>query len=129
MLDPAGPDEKICWSENLLSSDVQCEDLEDPDGHYKVLGCSKTSGDEAIAAAFKYHMKLYQQLARMHHPDKAPGDTKKHEIFAKAKDCYEAQKAVIEVLGRKTERCTSYPKRVEYDERGEYLCMQFNENL
>ena len=30
--------EKLCWGENLLGDDVECEDLEDPYGYYKDIG-------------------------------------------------------------------------------------------
>ena len=30
---PADDSEKVCWGENLIGADVECEDLEDPDGY------------------------------------------------------------------------------------------------
>ena len=36
---PANDPEKVCWGENILGADVECEDLENPDGYYTALGC------------------------------------------------------------------------------------------
>ena len=53
LISPAKYSEKVCWGENLLGDDVECEDLEDPDGHYKAIGCKKISSDEDIGVALK----------------------------------------------------------------------------
>ena len=56
--------EKVCWGENLLGADVQCEDLEDPYGYYKALGCNKMSSDEDIGVALKKAKKGFFGLGR-----------------------------------------------------------------
>ena len=66
---PADDSEKVCWGENLLGADVECEDLEDPDGYYKALGCKKISSDEYIELALKKAKKGFFGLVRTHHPE------------------------------------------------------------
>ena len=43
---PVDDSEKVCWGENLIGADVECEDLKDPYGYYKALGCKKISSDD-----------------------------------------------------------------------------------
>ena len=50
---PADDSEKVCWGENLLRDYVEFEDLKDPYGYYKALGCKKISSDEDIGVALK----------------------------------------------------------------------------
>ena len=63
---PANDSEKVCWGKNLLGADVECEDLEDPDGYYKALGCKKISSDEDIGVALKKAKKGLSGLGRTH---------------------------------------------------------------
>ena len=50
---PADDSEKVFWGENLLGAGVECEELEEPYGYYKDLGCNKMSSDEDIGLALK----------------------------------------------------------------------------
>ena len=67
---PADNSETVFWGENLLGSDVEYEDLEDPYGYYKALGCKKISSDEDIWVALRKAKKSFFGLGRTHHPDK-----------------------------------------------------------
>ena len=84
---PANGLEKVFWGENLLGADVQCEDLEDPNGYYKALGCKKISSDEDIWVALKKAKKGLSGLGRTHHSDKTK-EKDKIELFKKAKEQY-----------------------------------------
>ena len=61
---PADDSENLCWGENLIGADVECEDLEDPYGYYKALGCKKISSDEDIGVALKKAKKGFFGLGR-----------------------------------------------------------------
>ena len=61
---PVDDSEKVCWGENLLGADVECEDLEDPYGYYMALGCKKLSSDEDIGVALKKAKKGFFGLGR-----------------------------------------------------------------
>ena len=67
---PADYSENVCWRENLLGADVECEDLEDPNGYYKALGCKKMSSDEDIGVALKKAKKGFFGIGITHQPDK-----------------------------------------------------------
>ena len=56
--------EKLCWGENLIGADVECEDLKDPYGYYNALGCKKMSSDEDIGVALKKAKKGFFGLGR-----------------------------------------------------------------
>ena len=45
-------------------ADVECEDLKDPYGYYKSLGCNKISSDEDIGVALKKAKKGFFGLGR-----------------------------------------------------------------
>ena len=77
--------EKVCWGENLLGDDVDCEYIEDPDGYYKALGCKKIYMDEDIGLALKKAKRGFFGLGRTHHPDKTE-DKDKIELFKKSKE-------------------------------------------
>ena len=81
---PAKYSENLCWGDNLLGADVECEDLEYPYGYYKDLGCNKMSSYEDIGVALKKAKKGFFGLGRTHHPDKTE-DKEKIELFKKAK--------------------------------------------
>ena len=61
---PADDSEKVCWGENLIGADVECEDLKDPYGYYKALGCKKILSDEDIGVALKKAKKSFFGLGR-----------------------------------------------------------------
>ena len=61
---PADDSEKVCWGENLIGADVECENLKDPYGYYKALGCKKISSVEDIGVALKKAKKGFFGLGR-----------------------------------------------------------------
>ena len=61
---PADDSEKVCWGENLIGADVECEDLKYPYGYYKALGCKKISSDDDIGVALKKAKKGLFGLGR-----------------------------------------------------------------
>ena len=61
---PADDSEKVCWGENLIGDDVECEYLKDPNGYYKALGWKKMSSDEDIGVALKKAKKGFFGLGR-----------------------------------------------------------------
>ena len=124
LLDKAEDAEKICWSDNLIPTDSQYKDLEDPKGYYKVLGCSKTTSSKGIATAFQTMKIKYTYCARSHHPDKT-SDKEKIARFHRSKDTYELQKAALQVLGTMKSVGNAYPDRVNYDREGEGLREKF----
>ena len=48
----------------LIGDGVECEDLKDPYGYYKALGCKKMSSDEDIGVALKNSKKGFFVLGR-----------------------------------------------------------------
>ena len=62
---PADDSEKVCWGENLIGADVECEDLKEPYGYYTALVCKKISSDEDIGVALKKAKKGFFGLGRM----------------------------------------------------------------
>ena len=121
---PADDLEKVCWGENLLGADVDCEDLEDPDGYYKALGCKKISSDEDIGVALKKAKKGFFGLGRTCHPEKTE-DKEKIELFKKAKEQYELQNTAFETLSTLNIMGNAYANRVIYDRKGEELRSKF----
>ena len=67
---PADDSEKVCWGENLLGADFECEDLEYPYGYYKAIVCNKIYSDEDIGVALKKAKKGFFGLGRTHQPEK-----------------------------------------------------------
>ena len=114
---PADDLEKVCWGENLLGADVECEDHEDPDGYYKALGWKNISSDEDIGVALKKVKKGLFGLGRTHHPEKTE-DKEKIELFKKSKVQYELQKTVFETPGTLNLMGNAYADRVIYDRKG-----------
>ena len=121
---PANDSEKVCWGENLIGDDVEREDLEDPDGYYKALGCRKMSSDEDIGVALKKAKKGFFGLGRTHHPDKTE-DKEKIELFNKPKEQYKLQKTSFETLVTLNLMGNTYADRVIYDIKGEELRSKF----
>ena len=95
----------------LLGADVECEDLDDPDGYYKAFGCKKMSSDEDIGVALKKAKKVFFGLGRTHHPDKTE-EKDKIELFKKAKEQYKLQKTAFENIGTLNLMGNSYADRV-----------------
>ena len=115
---PANDSEKVCWGENLLGADVECEDLEDPDGYYKAISCKKISSDEDIGVSLKKAKKVSFGLGRTHHLEKTE-DKEKIELFKKAKEQYKLQKMAFENIGTLNLMGNAYADRVIYDRKGE----------
>ena len=114
---PANDLEKVCWGGNLLWDDVECEDLEDPDGYYKALGCKKIPTDEDIGVALKKAKKGFFGLGRTRHPDKTE-DKENIELLKKAKEQYKLQKTAFETLGTLNLLGNGYADRFIYDRKG-----------
>lgn len=66
--------------------------------YYKILGVSKTAGEEEIK-------KAYRKLAMKHHPDRNPGDKSAEEKFKEINEAYEVLR--------------DPQKRARYDQLGE----------
>ena len=115
---PAEYSEKVCWGENLLGADVECEDLEDPNGYYKALGCKKMSSDEDVGVALNKSKKGFFGIGITHHPDKTEYKDK-IELFKKAKEQYELQTTEFETSGSLNLMGNAYADRVIYDRKGE----------
>ena len=121
---PANDLEKVCWGENLLGEDVECEDLEDPDGYYKSIGCKKISSDEDVGVALKKAKKGFSGLGKTHHPVKTKYK-ENIELFKKVKEQYELQKTAFETLGTLNLMGNAYANRVIYDRKGGELRSKF----
>ena len=121
---PADDSEKLCWGENLLGDDIECENLEDPDGYYKALGCKKISSDEDIGVALKKAKKGFFGIGRNHHPDKTE-DKEKIELFKKAREQYKLQKTAFETIGTLNLMVNAYANRVIYNTKGGELRSKF----
>ena len=121
---PADDSEMVCWGENLLGDDVECEDLEDPDGYYKALGCNNISSDEDIGVALKKSKKGLFGLGRTHHLDKTE-DKEKIELFKKSKEQYKLQKTAFETLSTLNIMGNDHAERVIYDRKGKELRRKF----
>ena len=122
---PADDLEKVCWGENLLGADVDCEDLEDPDGYYKALGCKKIYSDDDIGVTLRKAKKDFFVLGRTHHPEKTE-DKEKIELFKKSKEQYKLQKTAFETLGTLNIMGNAYADRFIYHRKGEELRSKFS---
>ena len=92
-----------CWGENLLGDDVECEDLEDPDGYYKAFGCKKISSDEDIGVSLKKAKKDFFGLVRTHHQEKTAFENL----------------VTLNIMG------SAYADRIIYDRKGEEIRIKF----
>ena len=119
-MDPADEHERACWKIKLLPKDLDCSDLEDWEGHYRVLGCSKASSDEAIADRWRKLNRSFKELARTHHPDKAGDDAAKVATYMEASDRHDLQKKAMDILGQANE-AGAFEARFKYDDEGEDL--------
>ena len=121
---PANDSEKVCWGENLLGVDVECEDIEDPDGYSKALCCKKISSDEDIGVALKKANKGFSGLGKTHHLDKTE-DKEKIELFKKAKEQYKLQKTEYKTLSTLNLMGNAYNNRIIYNRKRGELCSKF----
>ena len=121
LFDPANNDEKLKWDIDLLPVSMQpnknCNDLEDVDGHYSIIECSKISSDYDVKESFNEKWRANKRKVLKFHPDKSTADGQK---YAKAKSVRDKLQAVKEVLCHKdADGC--YRNRVSYDQKGEKL--------
>ena len=127
-MDPADPTEKTLWSEGLLPANLQCEDLEDPKGHYALLEGSKVTSDADLLANYKRLHGEFKELSRTHHPDKT-SDPKMIELFTEGKVLDDRRKIAHDVLCVPNMYGNAYPTRVDYDRTGESLRKTFKEKF
>ena len=99
-MDPADEHERACWKIKLLPKDLDCSDLEDWEGHNKVLGCSKISSDKSITDSWRNLNRSFKELARTHHPDKAGDGANKVAEYMEASDLHDLQKKAFDILGQ-----------------------------
>jgi len=114
-------DKRTCWEVHkaTLPQHLQCDDFENYLGFYKVLGCSKSTSDENIYAAWKEKDRAFKDIALSHHPDKcSPNDVRKMKIFEEVKAQHDDCAAAYRVLCSKDtdDQCNIiYSDRYEYD--------------
>ena len=128
LTDPAGEQEKICWTEAGFPKEFLFDDFDDSKGYYNTLGCNKASSDKEIVDAFKRVSNEFKKLARTNHPDKTC-DADKLAAYRTAYEKWEKQKEALEVLGTLNKGGTAYPDCVNYDQEGEGLCKLFREEF
>ena len=125
---PATADEKLCWDKSVIpdhsfpssvNKDDCGNDFEDPLGYYTLLGCSKTSSDSAIAAAYQDLKSKHRETSLALHPDKN-SDPTAHEALKTANSNWELVCAAYHVLGF-CDDDNNYPARVQYDKDGEMI--------
>ena len=102
---------------DLLGGEVECEDLEDPNGYYKALVCKKIFSDEDIGVTLKKAKKGFFGLGRTHHPDKTE-DKENIELFKKAKEQYKLQKMAFENLVTLNLMGSAFADRIIYNRKG-----------
>ena len=126
--DPATDDERLCWTLDniLLPKELHGKDLEDYKGYYNVLGCSKSSSDDEIKAAYKAKHKIYLEVALVNHPDKTR-DSAKHLVHEQARGLWVKQKEAYETLGSLNVAGNAFADRVNYDLKGESYRKSFSE--
>jgi hypothetical protein len=115
--EPSTSNERITWDNDLVGIGDGCEDLEDPEGYYAVMGCYKESSDSEIARHHKRLRKKYQSLALKCHPDKTK-DVRLHNKFLRADAKWKRVSCAFGVLG-KVDDSGCYVLRVDYDLDGE----------
>ena len=113
---------------NLLPKSNKCDDLEDPEGHYKLLGCSKVSSTAGVADVFKDWVKEFREFAKTNHPDKTQ-DTSKHADYERETTSMDARKETFKILGTANCYRNVYPDRVNYDCKGEGLRAVFHDEI
>jgi len=117
LFEPAPSDERLTWDNDLIGIDDRAEDLEDPQGHYKSLRCSKVTSDDDIDREFKRQRKKYRIIALKCHPDKT-ADVNRHEKFQRADMRWNRVQRSFGVLGA-ADDSGCYALRVSYDREGE----------
>ena len=63
LYEPAPPDERLTWDSDLVGVEDRCDDLEDPEGYYMTMRCSKSSSDDEIDRQLKRLRKIYRSIA------------------------------------------------------------------
>jgi hypothetical protein len=127
LIEPATEDEKLTWDVDLLKElsgrDGSAVNLEDIDGYYKSIGCSKISSDAEVAENFE---ELWQKARRgviKYHPDKKTANPTKYQ---KAKSKFDKLKRTKEVLCTKDNN-GCFAERVAYDKKGECFRAQMKQ--
>ena len=93
--------------------------LEDPDKHYQLLGCSKTTSDSDVARAIKRENKELTGIMVRCHPDKSR-NPRDHDKYNRAHAKWNRVKRAKKVLAVPDED-GCFAARVAYDKRGEEL--------
>ena len=106
-------DERLTWDSDLVGVEDCCDDLEDPEGYYMTMGCSKLSSDDRIDRQLKRLRKKYRSIALKCHPDKTK-DSKRHNKFRRADAKWNRVSRAFGALS-KVEDSGCYALRVEYD--------------
>ena len=117
LFDPAPLDERLTWDNDLVDIDDRCHDLEDPQGYYKSLGCTKISSDDNIACEYKRQRKKYRGIALKCHPDKTQ-DRNRHEKFRRTDTKWNCVQRAWCVLGA-VDDSGCFASCVAYDREGE----------
>ena len=117
LIDPATPEERITWDPDLVEASDRCDDLEDPDGFYKSLGCSKMSSDHKIAQEYAVIRKTFRAMAMKCHPDRTK-DKRRHAKFSRRSPAWNTAEQAFKVLGT-ADDCGCFASRVRYDLDGE----------
>ena len=117
LYDPAPSDERLTWDSDLVGVEDRCDDLEDPEGYYTTMVCSKSSSDGEIYCQLKRLRKKYRSIALKCHPDKTQNE-KRHDKFRCAELKWNRVSRAFDVLG-KVDDSGCYALRVGYDLDGE----------
>lgn len=121
--EPATEDEKLVWDYMLLPLEYKkggcLKDFEDPDGHYSILGCTKTSSDEDIRQGYRNEVKHHRDTALQVHPDRSnrPNDG---DAIRSLNARYERVQESFAILGSQADD-GSRQNRVDYDKCGEEI--------
>ena len=99
LYDPAPSDERLTWDSDLVGVEDRCDDLEDPEGYYTTMGCSKSSSDDEIDCQLKRLRKKYRSIALKCHPDKTKNQ-KRHDKFRRADVRWNRVSRAFGVLGK-----------------------------
>ena len=98
------------------------DDLEDPDKHYSLLGCSKTSSDDKIDRAIKRLNKKLYRIITTSHPDKTT-DTNKHKKYDQAYVKWKRAKRAKNVLATPDDN-GCFLGQFNYNKRREEMCQK-----
>ena len=117
LIDPASPDERISWDPDLLEPHDRCDDLEDPKGFYKSLGCSKMSSDHQLAQDYALIRRAFRGMAMKCHPDRTT-DKRLHAKFSWENMQWNHADRAYKILGA-ADDSGCFSSRVKYDLDGE----------